>query len=341
MAEQIRYNRIRFPKGRQKLFLEEIKMRLNCNNRFLAQALGIKIRTLSDWLREKSTINYSSIFNLCRKHKISFPQRAKLLPEFWYVKKASRLGAKIRNRLYGNPGTPEGRKRGGVTTMKQMMANPQLAMRLGFKTKKNIKLPQDKSLLAEFIGIMLGDGSLLGYGVKVTFNRVTDKKYGIFVQGLVRRLFGISSNVIIHKSDKSSDVVVYSKMLADYLVEMGLKRGNKKINNVDIPLWLKHDSKLGLDCIRGLADTDGSFYGYNNIIRGNRYKNFAFCFTNRASRLLASFYNILKKEGFSVSGAKDRVYLYKKKDIARYFEVVGSHNHKHLEKYRKFKRTAV
>ena len=328
--------RVKFPKGKQVVFLEKAKKRFNLDNKSLARIFRIKTRTLSDWQREKSTMNYASMSKFCKKFNEPFPKNVKVLPEFWYIKKASSLGAKIRYELYGNPGTPEGRKKGGLATMKKMMADPKLAKTVGFKRKKNIVFPRDKSQLAEFIGIVLGDGSLFDYWVKVTFNRVTDKEYGIFVQNIIKRLFGISSNIVLHKSDKSADVVVYSRMLTDYLVRLGLKRGNKVRNNVDIPFWIKQNSRLCLNSIRGLADTDGSFYAYNNTAGGNKYKNFAFCLTNRAVRLLDSVYTILKNEGFSATRGKDRVYLYKKEDIIRYFQVIGSHNYKHVKKYRNF-----
>ena len=72
----------------------------------------------------------------------------------------SRLGGLRRVELYGNPGTPEGRSTGGKRTIQLFRSNPELARSLGFAVRKEIRCPARSSELAEFVGILLGDGGV-------------------------------------------------------------------------------------------------------------------------------------------------------------------------------------
>jgi len=335
MAEpMIKNNRIKFHKGKQKEFLERILSEFNLSRPELSKALKINIRTLSDWFQEKSTLGHNGFSNLHSKYGVILPKGARILNRFWYVKKGAKLGALMRNKLYGNPGTAAGRRKGGLISMAKFKANLHLAHKLGIKVRKRIKYPRKSVGLAEFMGVILGDGSLTNYQLRVALNRLTDYEYSIFVRGLIRKLFGLIAKEIFPKDSAAFDIVVYSKSLIDFLVKAGLVKGNKVKNSVDIPLWIKEKRSLRLKCLRGLVDTDGSFYQYRHIIGGHSYRNYALCFTNHSVNLINSVYNILKKEKFGPSKTSKRVYLYRKRDIARYFEIVGSNNPKHVTKYK-------
>lgn len=334
MAEPIiKESRIKFPKGKQRLFLKGILWEFNLSRPGLSKIFDINIRTLSDWLQEKSTLNYGSFSNLRAKYAVSLPREVRILNRFWYTKKGAKLGALIRNKLYGNPGTAAGRRKGGLVSMAKFKANPHLAYKLGIIVRKKIKYPKKSLEFAELIGVILGDGNLTDYQLRITLNRITDKKYGIFVRGLVRKLFGLTPKTIFPNDSAAFDIVVYSKNLTDFLIRKGLVKGNKVKNNVDLPLWIKEKRILRLRCLRGLMDTDGSFYQYRHIVKNRSYRNYALCFTNRSANLIKSAYGILKKEKLKPSKTSERVYLYRKRDIARYFKIIGSNNPKHIVKY--------
>jgi len=53
--------------------------------------------------------------------------------------------------LYGNPGTPAGRRRGGRETISFFHNNPDLARKAGFKIRKEIKYPKESQKLAVLI----------------------------------------------------------------------------------------------------------------------------------------------------------------------------------------------
>lgn len=328
-------SRIKFPKGKQRDFLEHTLLKFNLCRLELSEIFDINIRTLSDLFQEKSTLSYESFSRLRAKYSVSLPNEAKIISRFWYARKAGKLGALMRNKLHGNPGTAEGRRKGGLISMDKFRADPHLAVKLGVKLRKTIKYPRKSLELAEFVGVVLGDGGLTAYQLRVTLNSDTDKEYGVFVRSLIKRLFGLSSRIIFPKNGSYFDIVVYSKSLIEFLVSLGLVRGSKVKNKADIPFWIKQRRTLSLRCLRGLMDTDGSFYQYNHVIRNTKYRNYALCFTNHSVNLINSAYSILKAARFRPSKTLKRVYLYRKEGIVKYFRIVGSSNPKHIAKYKK------
>ncbi|MDD5464895.1 MAG: hypothetical protein PHP73_00900 [Candidatus Omnitrophica bacterium] len=336
MAEQIKNKRVKFPEGKQKLFIANVSKRLNLGRDKLSKIFNISRRTLSDWCREKSTMNYKALLDLYVNCNIPIPKEIKILPQFWYVKKAAKLGAFMRNKLYGNFGTPEGRRRGGLATIEKFMRKPELAKKLGLRIIKDINRPKRGLQLAEFVGIVLGDGGLTDYQLKITFNRDTDAEHADFMKELIKKLFKLTPKIISKKLDKGSDIAVYSKNLVEFLESNGLKRGNKVKNKADIPFWIKRNNNFQLSCLRGLMDTDGSCYTYSHNVNKKRYYNAALCFANASEPLLRSVYNIFDMNGYYPCITGRRVYVYGKNEIAKYFQKVGTHNPKHLQKYQKF-----
>jgi len=187
------------------------------------------------------------------------------------------------------------------------------------------------------VGIVLGDGGLTDYQLKITFNRDTDAAYADFMKELIRKLFKLTPKIISKKLDKGSDIAVYSKNLVEFLESNGLKRGNKVKNKADIPFWIKRNNRFQLSCLRGLMDTDGSCYAYSHNVNKERYRNVALCFTNASETLLRSVYNIFNNNGYYPCMTDRRVYVYGEDEIKKYFQKVGTHNPKHLENYKRFR----
>ena len=124
--------------------------------------------------------------------------------------------------------------------------------------------------------------------------------------------------------------------IIDFLLKKGLKSGNKIHNRINIPQWIKAKKKYKVACVRGLIDTDGSFYSYKHRANDKIYNNFAICFTNHSVPLLESVSGIFNELKLKASRAKWRVYLYKSKDIELYVKRVGSSNLKHIRKYENY-----
>jgi len=132
-------------------------------------------------------------------------------------------------------------------------------------------------------------------------------------------------------------IVASGKNLVELVQKYGLKIGNKVKQSVDIPSWILSKNEFAIACLRGLMDTDGSCYMYEHSVNKKRYRNFALCFTNASGALLKSTYNIFDRNGYHPCVTGRRVYVYGKEDIAKYFQKVGTHNSKHLEKYKRFR----
>lgn len=91
------------------------------------------------------------------------------------LRRAGRLGALARYRLYGNPGTLAGRRKAGRLLVGWIRDNPEAARLGGAAVTKEIKRPPLSPLLAEFVGILIGDGSIRSrFQVAVSFDHSRD-----------------------------------------------------------------------------------------------------------------------------------------------------------------------
>ena len=135
-------------------------------------------------------MNYDALSRLCKASKVPIPKDIEKLPEFWSINKAASLGGKRRFELYGAPGTIESRRKGGINSSKKFMLNAELTREKALFVRKKIRYPRRSSLFAEFIGILHGDGGVIRYQVKVSFNSL-DKAYAEFVVIAIKKLFFI------------------------------------------------------------------------------------------------------------------------------------------------------
>jgi len=200
---------------------------------------------------------------------------------------------------------------------------------------RSITKPKRTATLAEFVGIMLGDGGISKYQINITLNRYTDSAYAIYVQELIRLLF----RIIPGRRDDSKDstiVLIISRLaLVQWLVEsVGLVRGHKIKQQVDIPSWIKKNRLFARACLRGLVDTDGSVFTHQYRV-GNKkyyYKKLEFCTLSKP--LLKSSLKIFRENGMHPTINRNKILrLDSRKDIRQYFAVIGTHNPKHLKRY--------
>jgi len=255
--------------------------------------------------------------------------------EAWVEK--SRLGGLRRNELYGNLGTSKGRSKGGRKTVRYFQQNPKLAEKASFIIRKKIHLPKKSRHLSELFGIILGDGGLSGnHQLTISFNRETDKEYSLYLKNILRKLFLVDCNIHFRKNNLGADIVVSSSNLINFLLKHGLVVGNKVRNQVDIPGWINRKKDYQKACLRGLIDTDGSFYHHKYYCNGKKYNYLKLCFASRSKPLLNSVWRILKEFNFNAYMHGDQVFINSRLGIKKYFEEIGSNNPKHSNKIRKF-----
>jgi len=235
-------------------------------------------------------------------------------------------------RLYGNPGTAEGRKLGGIRSVAAQKKNP-----TGFVLLRHISFPRESVELAELFGILAGDGHINEYQVSMTTNSETDLEHALFVKSLFEKLFKIPVSFSLRKNQKACTVFISSKEAARFLVEKGACKGNKILGNIHMPEWIKTKKSYRLAFTRGLMDTDGCVYTDKHKIKGREYKNLGMAFANRSLPLLADFKVTLESLGLRpTQKSQYRLFLRREKDIQGYFAAVGSSNPKHLQKVTKY-----
>lgn len=337
--QEVKLNsRVKFPENKQRQFLDEALLTLNTNISGLAKIAQACDRTVRDWRREKYNIDFYSLFLICYKISTSFPKDINVLPPYWSTKKASKLGGRRVIELYGNPGTPEGRRRGGLNTQRKFQSDPACAKKVGIKLRKEIKHPHKSEHLAEFIGIMLGDGCVCSpYQVSVAFNGQIDREYARYVQQLINNLFGISSTMQIRK-DSSANIIISAINLVKFLEKVGIKKGNKVANQVDIPDWIFEKKEYQIGCLRGLFDTDGCVYKHNYRVGGKLYSYLKMSFRNYSVPLLKSIKQMSEHLGLHpvIDTKHQTVYINRAKEVKKYFLDIKTSNPRYLEKFNKF-----
>jgi len=279
----------------------------------------------------------AALTKLCKISGIVIPKSAKILPEYWSAQQYCRLGAQRRYEIYGQLGTPEGRRKGGIASQRLFRKNPEFAKECGVIVRKKVNIPFYSAELAEFIGIMLGDGGMSFYQINITVNSETDKEYAEYIRALVKKLFSIQTVVLLRKNESAVRIIASARNLIEFLQNCGLKTGNKIKNKIDVPNWIIQRREYRLSCIRGIFDTDGSCYFYNHKVNNKTYRNFALCFTSYSKPLIKSIYNILKDEHCDPVIAKNRIYIHRNEGIKKYFNEIGTHNAKHLYKYENYR----
>lgn len=292
--------RFLFKKGKQRELIKKEKEILGLTWIKFADILGIKYRKLMTFFMEERLIDEITFcqFSLSKKYK-KFIIEEKL--DNW------------------------GQSKGGF---------------LSKGTTKDINIPEKNELLAEFWGIMLGDGHLqkirkykVGtYGIDVAGHSLDDKDYLInFVKPLCETLFRVKSRIYKSKRSKCMHLNIDSKKIVDFFEREGFRSGNKIVNQVTIPNWIKQNDLFLCACLRGLYDTDGSFYRLTN------QNSYQVHFKNLNKTLLNDVRESLLNLGINVSKiiCDKSIVVTKKSEIEKFYKLVGFHNPKHLNKIRK------
>ena len=332
MPERYSYpNRVLFPKGKQAELLNFVIEKSGLRTTELAELLKIHVRSLNDWRREKYNISLPALKTLCKKAGVKIPSHIEIRKPFWYLGHGASAGAMAVYKKYGHYGfgkDPGYRKKKWLEWWKKV---GKFNKNQYFVTRK-IKRPIQNQDLAEFIGIILGDGSITKRQVIITLNRRDDKEYAYYVSSLITKLFGVAPS--FYKQGSVWDLTVSRTELVKFLVENGLSVGNKVRQQVSVPEWVKKNDILSKHCIRGLIDTDGCFYIDKHPHKNKVYYSCGINFTNRSIPLLEFVKNKLQELKFNArKGNKYSICLSKSEEVSRYFKEIGSSNQKHFNKY--------
>jgi len=329
MVKAFKDKRVIFPLGRQETFLRQVGKKMTVAE--MARISNCSERTIREWRREKFSMPLAVVNALSAQACVPVPKNIRVHDAYAHIAKASRMGIAAVIKKYGGiPRNEKHRKeqwRLWWESIGKFEKNP-------IFESKTVRKPKREVELAEFIGIMMGDGGISEYQVVITLHHIDDLAYATFVVKLIKKLFSITPSVYHSPRKSVNNIVVSRKKLVQYLHGLGLPIGNKVKQRFDIPEWVKCDKRFVTACLRGLIDTDGSIFTHRYRVKGTWYAYKKLSFTSASEPLRKSMHAILKKFGFHPRMAGTNVRLDRIEDMKRYFSIIGSHNPKHLRRYK-------
>ena len=206
----------------------------------------------------------------------------------------------------------------------------------------NVKMEIEKKI-AEFIGIMLGDGNIGIYKIKrgklhqlkVTLDS-RNKEYTDYVKDLMKEVIGIEPKIFYKKKENAVDIKIYRKEGVIYAIkDLGLKI-SPKWENAKIPdKYCK--GKLGLLVLKGLFDTDGSITIFRN--NGIIYPRIEIRIS--PSPMQQQFIDILNENGIrytiqKLERGKIKLRISGEKELKKWFDKIGSSNQLYKERAKQF-----
>ncbi|MEX1028053.1 MAG: LAGLIDADG family homing endonuclease [Candidatus Paceibacterota bacterium] len=337
MAESFNTKRLQFTNAEeQKAFMCNVKNASGDTWQKLALKIGVSTRTLTDWARAKYSISADGY----RKLKNVTGVQAHAATEVDVterLKRAGRAGGCAKIAKYGQLCDEEYRKRCWYEWWEREGKHKESNTKI--TRPRTVVVPQRCEALAEFIGIMIGDGSIAKYHARVSLDAKVDRQYADYVTWLVQKLFEYDPGILYRTNSRSLDVVMYRSAISSFLHKQGLPWGNKIAQGIDIPHWIKRRKSYARACLRGLIDTDGSLFRHSYISAGKRYEYPKMSFTSHSPSLITSVQQLLRNEGIyaRITASCRDVRLEKRKDVVTYFSVCGTNNPKNKKKKRTMK----
>lgn len=319
--------RLQFLPGEQSEFLKIVYKRSHRSTDQLAEIVGVHPRTLRDWRREKLRISLAAARLFCQKFEMQLPEVEDVMIQRWKVSQRleNRIGGLATFKRYGIFATQEGREKGGKNSWLKRQENSSFWRKYTLVMRR----PDESEMLAEFIGIMLGDGGLTQGQCKVYLNSEVDTMFAKYLGGLIFQLFNIRPSITKRKDEKLLRVSVSSVDLVEYLIQKGLQIGDKVHLQVGVPTWIWSKPGYIKACIRGLLDTDGCFVIHRYRVKGKEYIYPKISFCNRSLPILEFMQRGLEFLGYTPKRSFDKyVWLYNQKEVKRYLEEIGTKNYK-------------
>ncbi|MFH1710934.1 MAG: LAGLIDADG family homing endonuclease [Nanoarchaeota archaeon] len=215
-------------------------------------------------------------------------------------------------------------------------------------SRREVCLPKaESSALAEFFGILTGDGYInvyrkSDYVIEIAGNKLKDKEYLIgYVTNLSKELFNAQPRYLEKAKQNSVYLRIRSKAIFYFILNNGFKKGKK--GRIRAPLWIRSKDIFMNRFVRGLFDTDGCISLKNK--RGKKYP--VVSITSKSDLLLGDVKRYLDLKRISSYITR---YMHKKrnykhevityqlqvngfKNMDNWFGLIGSSNVRNLNKY--------
>jgi len=187
---------------------------------------------------------------------------------------------------------------------------------------KDEYLPFTKGiLLAELIGVVLGDGHIQVFPrtERLTISANSNNQ-GFIARyyDIVYKVFGKKPSLIKSKSANCTRISVYEKFISKRL---GVPTGNRKESSIGIPRWVWRNKIFLIGCLRGLYEAEGCFVTHKPSY------TFKAAFSNRNPKLLKDVYEALQILKFSPLYEKYRIMISRKKEFFAMQNLINFRNY--------------
>ncbi len=196
-------------------------------------------------------------------------------------------------------------------------------------TSRKVAIPTAYTTkLAEFFGIMLGDGHVTPTQVTVTLG-TKEPEYVQHVALLVKDIFKTEPSIFLKHnriSDSKYRMVYFGSVeVVRWLLNEGLVH-NKVKSQVDVPNWIFSRRVFMEAFLRGFFDTDGSVYALRFGIQ--------ISFTNHSMPILRALQSMLEKLEYNPSKVSGfHLYITRREEVIRFFKEVKPSNPKHVGRF--------
>lgn len=201
---------------------------------------------------------------------------------------------------------------------------------------KQIKIPEIFDYkLAELVGIVLGDGNICGNQLRIYGNKEEYEYYRSNIQKLLLDIFRVKSTIKQTRRNSNGILLtVNSILVCRYLTSIGLKDGSKIKNKTTIPDWIYTKKELIIYCLKGLFDTDGSFFSSSKNTEINILWNMG---------MNSSLPNEIRKALIKLNYSPTRIFdkgrkvaLCKRSEVIRFFKEIKPRSNVQNDRFLKF-----
>ena len=323
--------RVFFQEGKQKKFVQDLKINSSLSWIELAKRLNINEGTLSK----------SYQFELCSIPYDIFKKTQKFLKESEKMT-LKKYNAKVENEKIIIGRKVFGEKRKILYPIEIKFSNKNLNLDISKVNyskddlKKGIKLPKKITAeLAEEIGMQFGDGFLSSrrYDYRLKGNPYDEKDYYLnYIKPLFKKVYNLEVNP--KEFDRSFGFEIYSRAIWEFKAEvLGIKQSPKYEITFPDAFKVKNEEILAA-FLRGLFDTDGCVnfktkYGYKNY-----YPAIEIMLTSK--KLIREIAEIIKMFGFNPSVSYNerygRIGIYGIEAFKRFEVKIGWSSQKNLNR---------
>lgn len=326
--------RIVLPKPQLDQFFAKLFANSKKTKSELAYEAGVSARTLRDWARGLYLPNTKVMEKLGKRYNVPLPPY-QTKPDHWQIPEIAHAGAMAMLAKHGAPGSIETRRMAGRISAEKRKLDPEKYRLLGCNVRKLILKPRFSGNLAEFVGILLGDGCITHNQLMITLDRTRDKLYAEYVALLIYKIF--KEHPRIYFRDTVCIICLSGLEYVEFFISIGLKIGSKVRQQVKIPSWINQHKTWQLATLRGLIDTDGCIYIHKHKIGEKPYEHIGLTFTNYSLPITSWVTAILNSINLNPKNPKaQHVYAYGTLSVTNYLKTVGTSNPKHQQKYDRF-----